>query len=184
MGVLEGWLWCPRCRGPLEAGHGCTECESCGFVAWANSAPTACAVCEDDDGRLLLVRRAHEPFRGFWDIPGGFLDEGEPPLDGLRRELLEETGLEIEPGDYLGAWIDRYGDAPGAQFTLNLYWRARVLGGVERPADDVSELRWFARDELPPPEELAFTNVPLVLDAWLATGPICNVRPEPPSSAR
>ncbi len=184
MGVLEGWLWCPRCRGALTEGTGCMECEACGFVGWANSAPCACALVEDDNGRLLLVRRAHEPFRGYWDIPGGFLEEGEPPLDGLRRELLEETGLEVEPGDYVGAWIDRYGDAPGAQFTLNLYWRARVLGGDERPADDVSELQWFAREELPPREDIAFTNVPLVLDAWLATGPGCNVRPQPPSSAR
>ena len=184
MGVLEGWAWCPRCRGSLTTGVGRVECRACGFVAWANSAPTACALVEDDHGRLLLVRRAHEPYRGCWDIPGGFLEEGEQPLDGLRRELLEETGLEIEPGDYLGAWVDRYGDDPGSQFTLNLYWRARVVRGEERPDDDVTELRWFPRDELPPPEELAFTNVPLVLDAWLATGPGCNVRREPPSSAR
>jgi ADP-ribose pyrophosphatase YjhB (NUDIX family) len=184
MGVLEGWLWCPRCRGALAPGQGRVDCEVCGFVGWANSAPTACALCEDEGGRLLLVRRAHEPFRGYWDIPGGFLEEGEPPLVGLRRELLEETGLEIEPGEYVGAWIDRYGDAPGAQVTLNLYWRARVVGGDERAADDVSELRWFGRAELPPPEEVAFANVPLVLDAWLSTGPGCNVRPEPPSSAR
>ena len=184
MGVLDGWLWCPRCRGALAHEEGRAECGACGFIAWANSAPTACALCEDEQGRLLLVRRAHEPFRGYWDLPGGFLDEAEHPLDALRRELLEETGLEIEPGEFVGAWIDRYGDAPGAQFTLNLYWRARVVGGDERPADDVTELQWFARDELPPRDEVAFTNVPLVLDAWLALDRACNVRPGPPSSAR
>ena len=158
-------------------------CGACGFVGWANSAPTACALCEDDEGRLLFVRRAHEPFRGCWDLPGGFLEEGEPPLDALKRELLEETGLEVEPGDYVGAWIDRYGDAPGAQFTLNLYWRARVIGGEERAADDVTELRWFARDGLPEFAELAFTNLPLVIDAWRSL-PSCNVRPGRPSSAQ
>ena len=183
MGVLEGWLWCPRCASPLTAGEGHVACEACGFVGWANSAPTACALCEDAEGRLLFVRRANEPFRGYWDLPGGFLDEGEPPLDALRRELLEETGLEIEPGDYVDAWIDRYGDAPGAQFTLNLYWRARVVGGEERAADDVSELRWFARDALPPPGELAFTNLPLVIETWRSL-PSCNVRPGRPSSAQ
>jgi len=188
MGVLDGWLWCPRCRGPLAlVVQGRVACEACGFVAWANPAPTACALCEDGEGRLLLTRRAHEPFLGYWDIPGGFLHEDEHPLDALRRELLEETGLEIEPGAFLGAWIDRYGDAPGSQFTLNLYWRARVVRGDERPADDVSELRWFAREELPARDQLAFANVPLVLDAWLALqelemDPGCNVRPAPPSS--
>ena len=117
-------------------------------------------------------------------LPGGFLGEAEHPLDALRRELLEETGLEIHPGEFVGAWIDRYGDAPGAHFTLNLYWRAGVVGGEERPADDVSELRWFARRSCRRRNELAFTNVPLVLDAWLALDAGCNVRPEPPSSAQ
>ncbi len=182
MGVLEGWLWCPRCGGSLTAGEGHTACDACGFVAWANPAPTACALCEDEQGRLLLVRRAHEPFLGYWDLPGGFLNEDEDPLDALRRELLEETGLEIEAGAYFGAWIDRYGG--NGRFTLNLYWRARVVGGEERPADDVSELGWFARADVPPRDELAFTSLPLVLDAWLAEDPGCNVRPGPPSSAQ
>ena len=186
MGVLEGWLWCPRCGGSLEAGAGRAECAACGFVTWANAAPTACALCEDSDGRVLLARRAHEPFLGLWDLPGGFLHEDEHPLDALRREVREETGLEVEPGAFVGAWIDRYGDGPGARFTLNLYWRARILGGDERPADDVSELRWFARGELPPRDEIAFANVPLVLDAWVELDAVlgCNVRSGSASSAQ
>jgi 8-oxo-dGTP diphosphatase len=122
-------------------------------------------VIEDGD-RVLLARRAHEPFQGRWDIPGGFLEEGEHPLDGLKRELLEETGLDVEPLDFLGAWMDRYGHDSTAEATLNLYWTARVAGGEPEAADDVSELRWFGADELPPLAELAFENVPLVLAAW------------------
>ena len=124
-------------------------CPECGFVAYASSKPTAGALVEDDEGRLLLARRAHEPFKGRWDIPGGFLEEGEHPLDGLRRELREETGLEVEPLEFLGVWMDRYGGDSTAEATLNLYWTARVVGGEAAPADDVDDLRWFARDELP-----------------------------------
>jgi len=120
----------------------------------------------DDEGRLLLVRRAREPDKGKWDLPGGFLDEGEHPLDALRRELREETGLEIEPGEFIGVFVDRYGDAADAPATLNLYWTARVVGGRPRPADDVSELRWFAPGELPPAGEIAFRNVALAIRAW------------------
>ena len=133
---------------------------------YANPAPTACALLVDDRGRLLLGRRANEPFRGRWDVPGGFVEEDEHPLDCLRRELREETGLEIEPGDFFGVWIDRYGTADDDPVTLNLYWTARVVGGEPEAADDVSELSWFEPDELPGPEELAFRTVVDVLAAF------------------
>ena len=55
------------------------------------------------DGRVLIGRRKIEPKQGHWDLPGGFLEEGEKPLDGLRREFLEETGLAIEPVEWLWA---------------------------------------------------------------------------------
>jgi ADP-ribose pyrophosphatase YjhB (NUDIX family) len=165
MGELDGWRLCPRCGAELGGDAARLACDACGFIVYASSKPTAGALCVDN-GRVLLARRAHPPFEGFWDIPGGFLDEGEDPLDGLRRELREETGLEVEPQGFLGIWMDRYGGDSTAEATLNLYWTARVVGGDAEPADDVSELRWFNRDELPAPDELAFENVPLVLAVW------------------
>jgi 8-oxo-dGTP diphosphatase len=169
MAVLDGWRFCPRCRGDLRLEPGSATCPGCGSSYYANSEPTACAVCVDDDGRVLLVRRAHAPFAGFWDLPGGFLEEGEHPLDALRRELREETGLDVEPERFLGVWMDWYRESdeePNSTATLNLCWTGRVTGGRPQAADDVSELRWFARGELPPRESLAFTNVALILDAW------------------
>jgi ADP-ribose pyrophosphatase YjhB (NUDIX family) len=165
MGELDGWSYCPRCRSELRGDGGRLECPECGFVVYASSKPTAGALCVDR-GRVLLTRRAFEPFKGHWDIPGGFLEEGEDPREGLKRELREETGLEVEPERFLGIWLDRYGGDSTAEATLNLYWTARVVAGEPRPADDVSELGWFAADELPTPGELAFENVPLVLEAW------------------
>ena len=153
----------------MEVDGGRATCSACGFVAYANSAPTANALCVDERGRVLLARRAVEPDRGRWDIPGGFLEEGEHPLEGIRRELREETGLEVEPLEFLCATTDVYGDGPGAAATLNLTWTARVVSGTPEPADDVDELRWFAPGELPPPEELAFGDaVAGVLAIWLA----------------
>lgn len=168
MAILHGWRWCPRCRTELEREPGAARCPSCGFAAYANSAPTASALVEDGRGRLLLARRSVEPDAGRWDVPGGYLEEGEHPLDGLRRELREEAGLAIEPLELLGIWMGRYGDEPDAPATLNLYWRARAAEGEPAPADDVSELRWFAPEELPTPAELAFAHTPAVLDAWKA----------------
>jgi 8-oxo-dGTP diphosphatase len=162
---LDGWRVCPRCGSELERDDGRVHCDACGFVFYASSRPTASAVVVGDDGRLLLSRRAFEPFAGKWDLPGGFLEEGEHPLDCLRRELREEAGIEIAVERFLGVVVDRYGDDPSAVATLNLYWSVRVVAGTLKPSDDVSELRWFAPDDVPI-DELAFEHIEQVISTW------------------
>ena len=168
MNVLHGWRFCPRCGAALHLDlvPASVSCPACALVVYANPKPTVCALIVDDAGRLLLGRRAIEPFVDCWDLPGGFVEEGEHPLDALRRELLEETGLEIEPGAFHGIWMDTYGQADDAGSILNMYWEARIVSGTMQAADDVSELRWFSPDELPPPDELAFTTFADALAAW------------------
>jgi 8-oxo-dGTP diphosphatase len=166
VGELAEWRFCPRCREELRGDEKRKECPACGFVAYANPKPTASALCHDDEGRVLLGRRSIEPYKGAWDLLGGFVEEGEHPLDAVRRELREETGLEIEPLDFFGVWMDRYGGDSTAQSTMNLIWTARIVGGEPSPADDVVELRWFGAEELPPPDECAFELVSEVLSAW------------------
>jgi NAD+ diphosphatase len=159
--MLDGWKLCPRCGSQLTRGAGVVECASCGFFLYAHSAVTASALPEDDQGRVLLARRAHEPFRGSWDLVGGFLAEGEHPIEGLLREVKEETGVELEPGRFFGVWTGHY----GGRATLNLVWLGRVGEGELRAADDVAELRWFARTELPATD--AFDGlISDVLRAW------------------
>ncbi len=167
MAILHGWRTCPRCATELESDGSRAACPSCGSVYYANSVPCVSALVEDDAGRVMLARRAVEPDKGLWDPVGGFLEEGEHPLDGIRREVEEETGLRCEPTRFLGAWMDVYGGAPEAAATLNLYWVMRMTEvGEPVAADDVAELRWFAPDELPGPDELAFTHVTDALEAW------------------
>jgi 8-oxo-dGTP diphosphatase len=132
------------------------DCPSCGFVWYANSQPTSSAVVRDDEGRILLARRAIPPEEGKWDLPGGFLEEGEHPRAAVIRELREESGLEIEPLELVAVEVDVYGEDEDAPATLNLYWTARVVSGRAEPDDDVSELRWFLPGELPLEDELAF----------------------------
>jgi ADP-ribose pyrophosphatase YjhB (NUDIX family) len=153
MGILDGWSYCPRCASPTERGAGHVRCPACGFVAWANSVPAVQGLVERD-GRLLLARRAIDPGRGMWDLPGGILDEGEHPEDGLRRELREETGL--------GAWLDPY----DGRTILGLTYEAVATRGEPVAADDVAELQWFAPDELPASEEFAFPSHPDVVSRW------------------
>jgi mutator protein MutT len=165
MGELEGWRYCPRCGEEARHDEGRFCCDACGSIYYANSKPTASAVVVDDDGRVLLSKRAFEPFANSWDLPGGFLEEGEHPLDCLRRELREEAGIDCENERFLGVWMDRYGTEPSAKATLNLYWSVRIAAGKPQPDDDVLELRWFAPDEVPV-KELAFASIEDVLSAW------------------
>jgi len=158
MGALDGWQFCPICGEAIAKGEGRVKCASCGFVGYANPVPAAEAVCFDPDGRVLLGRRAIDPGAGLWDLPGGFLDENEEPLDALRREVREETGLELQRPEFLGFWLEPY----DSRVVLCLTWTARVTG-EPRAADDLVELRWFAPDDLPPPSELAFTHYAAVL---------------------
>ena len=161
MGILDGWRFCPRCAVPLTPADGRSDCQACGFVAWANPVPGAQAVIERD-GRVLLGRRRFEPAAGLWDLPGGFLDEDEHPLAALERELREETGLAVEPTEFLGIWMQPY----DGRTVLSLTWLARPLAGEERPGDDLVELRWFPASDLPPADELAFETYVEILSVW------------------
>lgn len=169
MSELDGWTSCPRCKGALRADEPSKrECQSCGLRIYASSKPTACALVVGDDGRILLARRAASPYEGAWDLPGGFLSEGEHPLDTIRRELKEETALEVEPRDFLGVWTDTYSEDGKGAATLNLYWTATVTAGEPEAADDVQEVRWFDPDDLPSDDEFAF-HITDVISRWKQT---------------
>jgi ADP-ribose pyrophosphatase YjhB (NUDIX family) len=137
------------------------ECAACGYLFWANPVPGSQALVERD-GEVLLGRRRFDPAAGLWDLPGGFVDEAEHPLDALHRELREETGLQIEPTEFLGMWMQAYDE----RHVLCLTWLARPVGGQERPGDDLVELRWFGPSDLPAPEELAFETFVEILSLW------------------
>jgi 8-oxo-dGTP diphosphatase len=109
------------------------------------------------DGKLLMQRRAIEPWLGAWCVPGGFCDEGEDAESAAVREAYEEAGVRIELTGYLGQWVDLYrpgtddGDDPA--YCCVSYFHARVVGSPEPRVDGVEsdEVGWFAPDELPRP---------------------------------
>ena len=166
MSRFDAWRHCPRCGSPLGRGGApehegaAVHCPVCGFVAYDNPSATASALVLRD-GRLLVTRRARDPFAGMLDLPGGFIEPGEHPEQAVRRELLEETGLKLQVGPLAGMFTDMYGDEGIA--TLNLFYWARVAGGVEQANDDVSEILWLKPAAIDP-NALAFACCRAVLE--------------------
>lgn len=122
-----------------------------------------------DKGRVLLVRRGHAPSLGEWSIPGGALEVGETLADGVKREVLEETGLVVEPVATVDA-VDRIArdNAGRVQFHYVLVdYLCRVVGGSAAFASDAVGLRWTAMDELG--DVAGFTRA-VILKAWKMTG--------------
>jgi 8-oxo-dGTP diphosphatase len=111
----------------------------------------------DERGSILLVERANEPGRGLWSIPGGRVEAGESDAQALRRELAEETGLDVEVGDMVG-----HVERPGPDgVTYDIYdYECVVTGGVVRAGDDALQVAFTPGDvvgTLPTTDQLVET---------------------------
>jgi 8-oxo-dGTP pyrophosphatase MutT (NUDIX family) len=110
---------------------------------------SACVVVLDDQGRVLLGRRADT---GGWALVGGIVDPGEQPADAAVRECFEETGVRVEPEHLTSVTMSpevTYPNGDQVQY-LELTFRCRVVDGQARVNDEESlEVAWFAQDELP-----------------------------------
>ena len=121
----------------------------------------AAAVLLEKDGRVLLVRRVNEPFRGQWTLPAGFVNGGEDPAEAAERECLEETGLRVR-AERVYDVIAGMEHERGADFII--VYQAEYISGELCPADDADAVEWFPRNDLPP---LAFKATRLVLSRHL-----------------
>ena len=107
--------------------------------------PCVGAIVRDGAGRLLLVRRANPPAQGTWSLPGGRVEPGESDPDAVRREVAEETGLDVAVGRLVGT-VERTGP-DGTAYVINDH-ECAVRGGELRASDDASEVGWFSPAEL------------------------------------
>jgi ADP-ribose pyrophosphatase YjhB (NUDIX family) len=100
--------------------------------------------------RALLVRRATEPLKGEWSIPGGMLELGEKLRDGAARETLEETGLRVQVGEVLDVFDSIFPDDTGRteyHYVL-IDFLCHPLAGDATAGSDVSEVKWVTEAEL------------------------------------
>jgi 8-oxo-dGTP diphosphatase len=107
--------------------------------------PCVGAVIKDGDGRLLLIRRGHEPGAGLWSLPGGRVEPGETDQQAVIREVLEETGLAVDCGRLLGR-----AELPGADGSVIDVgdYLAFATGGQLAAGDDADDARWVTAAEM------------------------------------
>lgn len=154
------YRYCPMCATELvPIGEKFLKCPACGFFHFPKVSTCAVGIVHDGE-RILLDRRAYDPGKGLWALPGGYLEPYEQPVDALHREVAEETGLEVEVGELFMIRVG--GPACG------LIYPARVIGGELRKSPESTDLAWFTPDTIPW-DELAFPVHRDALRAWLQT---------------
>jgi len=166
--------YCPLCAASLEKreveGRIRPRCPACGCVLFENPTPAAAGLVLAEGPRVLLIRRALSPFEGAWARPAGYQALGESPIEAVTREVLEETGIEVEALRLLDLLYVL--DNPRKPANLAVFL-CRAIGGELRAGDDAAEVAWFSLDALP--EEIAFDNrerilQPLIDDPERFTG--------------
>lgn len=145
--------YCEVCGSKLvEASNNHFHCDACGGDFYVNPRGATALLLTNDQGELVLGRRAHDPSKGKLDCLGGFLDVGESFEEGMLRELTEESGL--QPSDiselcYLGSVYDPYPWQGRVVHTTSVYFTAKLKEGRElRPADDIASIEALPIDSV------------------------------------
>jgi 8-oxo-dGTP diphosphatase len=147
--ALEDVRYCPRCAAEAQIAYPRSiHCPSCGYGAYYNPKPVACAIPATEQGAVWLMRRGFQPQRGSWSMPGGFVDLGESVEDAARREVQEEMALEIEIRHLVGVY------SRAQDRTVVVVYAATALGTPAR-TEEALEIRAFAPTDIPW-HELAF----------------------------
>lgn len=155
--------FCPQCGTPLEDreafGRVRRYCPACDLFIFRDP-KVAAAVLVEQDGKVLLVRKAYGRARGRWSLPAGFVEYDEDPATTAIRECREETGLEVELTGILDILP---GAGPPGEASFTIVYRGKVIGGSLRASDDADRVAFFPVDDLPP---LAYESTRRALARW------------------
>ena len=122
-------------------------CQTCDRIHYENPFPAVAALVPNQNGQLLLVKRAVEPAKGQWCLPGGFIEIDESIEEAVLRELKEETGIEGEIRKLVDFFSQR---SPLYGALLIFGYQVTLLGGELQAGDDAQEARFFDMNDLPP----------------------------------
>jgi 8-oxo-dGTP diphosphatase len=147
--ALEDVRFCPRCGSEADiAFPRSITCSSCGYGAFYNPKPVACAIPTTTEDEIILLRRGYQPSRGRWSMPGGFVDLGESVEDAAIRETKEELNIDIAVTSLVGVY------SRSTDRIVVVVYAARTEGTPTR-TEEALEVRAF-RPTTIPWDQLAF----------------------------
>ena len=153
MHPLEQFQFCPKCGSSAFLIHNEKSkcCADCGFVYYFNSSAATVAFIMNSKNELLVCRRAKEPKKGTLDLAGGFIDRFETGEEGVAREVLEETGLEVTKAVYQFSLPNTYLYSGFLVHTLDQFFECRVKEeSCLQAMDDVADSFWMPLEEICP----------------------------------
>ncbi len=140
--LLDKFKFCPVCGadGFKSNDWKSKQCPKCGFRYYLNAVSAVAGFIVDADGKVLLCRRAKEPMKDTWDLPGGFVDAGETAESAIVREIEEELNISPTNISYLFSIPNQYFYSGFNVHTLDMFYKLEVADFSSlKPADDVSE---------------------------------------------
>jgi len=143
------------------------KCEDCGFVYYFNSSAATAIFITNRVEELLVVRRAKEPAKGLFDLPGGFVDLHETAEEGIIRELKEETGLQITLPRYLFSLPNIYRYSGFDVHTVDLFFQCKIESSSGLYAGDDAESLFFLKKEEIQPEAFGLNSIRRAVGIWL-----------------
>lgn len=144
----EAYKYCPKCAGNFKhKGGNWLQCSQCDYNFFVNAAPTAGVFIFNDKGEVLLAKRKFDPYKGTWQVPGGFMHPNETAEEALHREIDEELGVKVQLGKFVSTIPDTYIYGGVALPFLGIYYTATVSEGEIKPKDDVEEVRFVNLEE-------------------------------------
>jgi ADP-ribose pyrophosphatase YjhB (NUDIX family) len=163
---LQKFTFCPVCGSKhfVVNNFKSKRCQDCGFTYYANPCSATAAFIINDNDEMLVVRRAKEPAKGTLDLPGGFVDMYETVEEGMRREIKEETGLDVQDIRYLFSSPNVYEYSGMGVHTLDMDFLVHVHGNPEAlkasilAADDAAEALWIPVSKINP-DEFGLTSI-------------------------
>jgi ADP-ribose pyrophosphatase YjhB (NUDIX family) len=161
--------YCPFCRSPLKnsVNHQ-KSCTKCAYTYYNNPRSTASIIIQNND-KILMAKRAWHPFKGYWDLIGGFVDYYETPEEAVIREVKEETGLIINDPKLIRIAKGIYTDYDTKQklSVIDHQFILKDFTGNPIATDDVAEIKWFSKQDLPPMKKIAaFENIRSLIELF------------------